>query len=85
MPTRDAKNVHDFQRKNKNLTKIKILDIRSTIMFMQTKYNNPGSNLTLQTFAHKILNFYFSVVMIFDDFSCFPDSFWWISMDLGTN
>ena len=26
---------------------------------MLTKYNNPGSNLSPQTFAHKIIKFYF--------------------------
>ena len=82
---RDAKNVHDFQRKNVFFKKIKFSAIRAVIIFMETKYNDPGSNLSLQTFVHKILPFYFLVVMIFGDFSCFPDSFWWISMDLSTN
>ena len=52
---------------------------------MLTKYNDPGSNLALQTFVHKIFIFEILVVMICDDFSCFPDSFWWIFMDLSTN
>ena len=65
-------------------SKIKFSAIRAVIIFMETKYNDPGSNLSLQTFVHKILQFYFLVVMIFDDFSCFPDSFWWISMVLST-
>ena len=64
--------------------KIKFWAIRAVIVSMQIKYNDPGSNLSLQTFVHKIIQFYFFVVMIFDVFSCFPDSFWWISTDLST-
>ena len=85
LSTRDAENVSDFPRKNEFFEKIKISAVRAGIMFMQIKYNDPGSNLSLQTFVHKNIHFYFFVVMIFDDFSRFPDSFWWISMDLSTN
>ena len=80
---------HDFQRKNKFFKKLKFLVIRAAIFFMQTKYNDPGSNLSLQTFVHKVVTFYFwcgvGRPMMFGDFSCFPDSFWWISTDLSTN
>ena len=68
-----------FSKKTKNSA------IRAVIIIMQTKYNDPESNLVLQTFVHKMVIFYFLDVMIFDDFSYFPDSFWWISMDLSTN
>ena len=76
MPTLDAENDNDFQRKNENFIKINKFDIRSTIMFILPRYNDPGSNLSLQTFVHKIFLSHFSGVLIFDDFSHFPDSFW---------
>ena len=76
MPTLYAENDNDVQRKNENFIKIKFLRIRSTIMFILPTYHDPGSNLSLQTFVHKILLSNFSGVLIFDDFSYFPDSFW---------
>ena len=76
MPTLNSENDHDFQRKNENFIKINKFDIRSTIMFILPTYNDPGSNLSLQTFVHKIILSHFSDVLIFDDFSHFPDSFW---------
>ena len=71
-----------FKEKLDFSKKIEISAIRAGIIFMQIKYNDPGSNLSLQTFVHKNIHFYFLIVMVFDDFSRFPDSFWWISMDL---
>ena len=76
MPTLNSENDHDFQRKNENFIKIKILRIRSTIMFILPAYNDPGSNLSLQTFVHKIILSHFWDVLILDGFSHFPDSFW---------
>ena len=38
--------------------KINFLAIRAGIVFMQIKYNDPGSILSLQTFVHKILQFF---------------------------
>ena len=79
------KNVDDFQRKNDFFKKIKIWVIKAVIVSMQIKYNDPGSNLSLQTFVHKILSFYFWDSLESYCFSHFPDSFWWISLDFSTN
>ena len=42
-------------RKNDFFKKIKFSAIRAVVVVMQTKYNNPGSSVSLQTFVHKIL------------------------------
>ena len=38
--------------------KTKIWAIRAGIVFMQIKYNDPGTILSLQTFVHTIIQFF---------------------------
>ena len=70
---------------NKKFKKTKISTIRAVIMFMQTKYNDPGSNLSLQTFAYKVFIFYFFSQPDAGWLGPGADSFWTKVKDSSTN